>query len=199
MQRHNLVRAFAAVILGAASLVPLGAHAVLIGTLEQLSPLPTTYTFGTDFKTFSDNGLAATGDVTALVQPVDAGSANSGCEAADFAGFTAGNIALVQRGTCLFSLKANNAAAAGALGILIFDSAAGTFPGVQMAELTTIPALFLTHALGIELLQITGQLEMHMTVTRVPEPGTFLLLGIALVTLAALRIPARSLASRRRC
>ena len=45
----------------------------------------------------------------------------SGCEAADFAGFPAGNIALVQRGTCAFAVKALNAQAAGASAVIIFN------------------------------------------------------------------------------
>ncbi|MFC5822465.1 hypothetical protein [Nonomuraea insulae] len=48
------------------------------------------------------------GDVTATLQNVDLvlppgptpSTSNSGCQAADFAGFTPGNIALIQRGTC---------------------------------------------------------------------------------------------------
>ena len=51
------------------------------------------------------------GDVTAAVVAVDVALAPprviaSGCEAADFAGFPAGAIALVQRGTCPFSTSA---------------------------------------------------------------------------------------------
>ena len=48
-------------------------------------------------------------------------TSTSGCEASDFAGFPAGNIALLQRGTCTFEIKAENAAAAGAVGIVIFN------------------------------------------------------------------------------
>ena len=66
------------------------------------------------------------GDVTAAVTPVDlkfglGNTSDSGCEAEDFAGFPAGNIALLQRGVCTFELKAENAAAAGAVGIVIFN------------------------------------------------------------------------------
>ena len=43
------------------------------------------------------------------------------CEAADFAGFPAGSIALMQRGTCTFAHKVANAQAAGAAGVLIFN------------------------------------------------------------------------------
>ena len=64
--------------------------------------------------------------MTAAVTAVDiqlgiGNTSTSGCEAADFAGFPAGNIALIQRGTCTFELKAENAAAAGAVGVLFFN------------------------------------------------------------------------------
>ena len=74
--------------------------------------------------TFSPNG-----DETAPVSAVDLvvpspGAMNgntSGCEAADFAGFVPGHIALMQRGTCGFNVKAENAAAAGAVAAIVFN------------------------------------------------------------------------------
>ena len=51
----------------------------------------------------------------------EASSSNSGCEPEDFADFVEGNIALVQRGTCDFSVKAHNAFEAGAVGVIIFN------------------------------------------------------------------------------
>ncbi len=51
----------------------------------------------------------------------------SGCEAADFTGFPAGNIALIQRGFCDFSVKVVNAQAAGASGAIVFNQ--GNDPG----------------------------------------------------------------------
>ena len=51
----------------------------------------------------------------------EASTSNSGCEPEDFDGFVAGNIALVQRGTCDFSVKAHNAFAADAAGVIIFN------------------------------------------------------------------------------
>ena len=73
------------------------------------------------------------GDVTAAVVPVDVNLAGdrantSGCEAADFAGFPVGSIALVQRGTCAFAVKAINAEAAGAAGVIIFNQGDTTAP-----------------------------------------------------------------------
>ena len=90
--------------------------------LEQTAPTPTDYETGT----FDYSG---SGDVTAPLQAVDvefppagaAGTTDSGCEASDFAGFTAGNIALIQRGTCNFEVKADNAQAAGASAVIIFN------------------------------------------------------------------------------
>jgi Zn-dependent M28 family amino/carboxypeptidase len=95
-------------------------------TLQQVSPDSVTYVDGVDFSsmTYSPNG-----DTTAPVTAVDltlppsavANSSTSGCEASDFAGFPAGNIALVQRGTCTFAQKGQNAAAAGATGVVLFN------------------------------------------------------------------------------
>ena len=89
--------------------------------LEQISPDAKTYETGT-------YQYSGSGDVTAPVQGVDlvlpptpAPSSTSGCEASDFAGFTAGNIALIQRGTCAFGVKAENAEQAGASAVIIFN------------------------------------------------------------------------------
>jgi Zn-dependent M28 family amino/carboxypeptidase len=93
--------------------------------LEQTAPNATEYVDGVDFATMSYSG---SGDVTVQVVAVDLvvpspapNTSTSGCEAADFAGFPAGAIALMQRGTCTFRLKAENAKAAGASGAIIFN------------------------------------------------------------------------------
>ena len=88
-------------------------------TLQQLTPVNAQYPTGP----FTGSGA---GDVTASVTPVDlqlgiGNTSTSGCQAADFAGFPAGNIALIQRGTCPFADKALNAEAAGAGGVIIFN------------------------------------------------------------------------------
>jgi Zn-dependent M28 family amino/carboxypeptidase len=93
---------------------------------DQVSPDPTVYVPNVDFITADYSG---TGDVTAPLQAVDlvlppgaeASTSTSGCEPEDFVDFVEGNIALVQRGTCDFSVKAENAFAAGAVGVIIFN------------------------------------------------------------------------------
>ena len=115
---------------------------------------------GVDFAsmTFSPNG-DATAPVTAVdtVEPTGAGNVStSGCESADFAGFPAGTIALVQRGTCSFGVKASNAAAAGAVGTIVYNEGQpgrtgiinGTLGGPQSYAGGVVGA---TYAVGQEL------------------------------------------------
>jgi Zn-dependent M28 family amino/carboxypeptidase len=127
---------------------------------QQTEPAQATYVDGVDFASMTYSG---SGDVTAAVTAVDLvvpapGAANgntSGCESADFAGFSAGTIALVQRGTCPFRQKADNAEAAGASAVIVFNegqagrtaAVAGTLssPGV------TIPVVGTTFAIGDDL------------------------------------------------
>jgi hypothetical protein len=103
------------------------------------------------------------GDVTGSVIPVDINltgnrANSSGCEAADFAGldFSGSNdIALLQRGTCSFSIKAQNAQNAGAEAVVLFnqgDPSAGDRFGPlnpTLAPLTLdIPVVGTTFAAG---------------------------------------------------
>jgi Zn-dependent M28 family amino/carboxypeptidase len=114
-------------------------------TLDQISPTPTAYVNGNDFRIMSYSGSGA---VTApLAQPT--GNRN-GCDPADFAGFAAGSIALVERGVCTFRIKTTNAAAAGASAILIYNNIPGVVNGTlgEAGGLSAIPSLGLTQALG---------------------------------------------------
>ena len=134
--------------------------------LEQITPNPTTYVEDTDFGILDQTDP---GDVTAAVTPVDiqlglGNTATSGCEPEDFAGFPVGNIALLQRGECTFELKVENAAAAGAVGALLFnqgnldDPSRLDIPPVTLGDSNTsgIPALGLTYELGAELSALPG-------------------------------------------
>jgi Zn-dependent M28 family amino/carboxypeptidase len=126
---------------------------------EKTAPDPVTYLAGEDFATMT---FSATGNVTAPVQAVDLAPANapetstSGCETADFDGFTGGNIALIQRGTCEFGLKARNATAAGAVGVVIFNQGngedrSGLLEGTLGEGGFTVPVIGTTYAIGQEL------------------------------------------------
>ena len=134
--------------------------------LQQTAPGQVTYVEGVDFGVIDQSDP---GDVTAAVTAVDlqfglGNTSTSGCEAADFAGFPAGNIALLQRGTCTFELKAENAAAAGAVGIVIFNQGNAATPdrqGIPAVTLTAnntsgIPVLGTTYPLGVTLANTPG-------------------------------------------
>ena len=137
--------------------------------LQQTAPGSVTYIEGVDFGVIDQSDP---GDVTAAVTAVDlqlglGNTSTSGCEAADFAGFPAGNIALLQRGTCTFELKAENAAAAGAVGIVIFNQGNATTPdrqGIPAVTLTAnntsgIPVLGTTYDLGVTLANTPGSAD----------------------------------------
>ncbi|WP_332662449.1 M28 family peptidase [Aeromicrobium sp.] len=92
-------------------------------TLTQLTP--TEREVETHTMDYSGSGdvtgpVIPTNDV--MIPPADEPSSTSGCEASDFAAAPAEPaIALVQRGTCTFEAKANNAAAAGYDAVIMFN------------------------------------------------------------------------------
>jgi Zn-dependent M28 family amino/carboxypeptidase len=148
---------------------------------EQTAPTPTTYVADTDYAPMSYSG---SGDVTAPVQAVDINLAGdrastSGCEAEDFAGFTAGNIALLQRGTCPFRVKVDNAAAAGAAAAIVFnqgnedpgDDRFGLLFGTLDPPEAAIPAIGTPFELGASLASTAG-LEVRVAVDATLETTT---------------------------
>jgi Zn-dependent M28 family amino/carboxypeptidase len=148
--------------------------------MTRTAPTPRTYVAGTDFATMDFSGSAPDG-VSAPVQAVDvvlppAAEANgntSGCEPEDFTGFAAGNIALMQRGTCGFGVKARNAQAAGAAGAIIFnegtpgaDDRIGLIEGTLGAEeFADIPVVGASFEVGDELAGLSGAVVTLRTET----------------------------------
>lgn len=132
---------------------------------------PRTYQPPTEDNTppaeFQTMSYSDSGDVTATLQNVTLSEtgdedATSGCETADFTGFTSGNVALMQRGTCPFAQKVANAEAAGAVGAVIFnrdgttDVVAGTLgetaqDGEPSPPDIGIPAIGTSNPIGEEL------------------------------------------------
>ncbi|MEU7003071.1 M28 family metallopeptidase [Nonomuraea sp. NPDC046570] len=147
--------------------------------LERTAPSPKTYATPADFVTVASSG---SGDVTKPITVVDpvlpptpAPSSTAGCEASDFAGFPAGNIALIQRGTCPFVQKANNAKAAGAGGVIFFNEGQ---PGRTDPYVFDIgewrygfPVVFTSFAVGNELASAPGTV-VHLKTTTKVEVGT---------------------------
>ena len=138
--------------------------------LEQTSPTPTTYVNGVDFRIMSYSG---SDDVTApLALPTGDGR---GCNSSDFVGFPAGAIALVVRGACTFRIKTDNATAAGASAILVYNNIPGVLNGTLGATgLSSIPSLGLTQALGQALVAAisSGPVVMHVRTDTDSRPLT---------------------------
>jgi Zn-dependent M28 family amino/carboxypeptidase len=139
--------------------------------LIRVSPNPTAFVDEVDFlRNNFDSGSpegTATGPLVpvGVVYPSEAlppNSNTSGCESADFAGFPAGAIALVQRGTCGFAVKVLNAQAAGAAGVIVMNEGqpgrTGLVGMIGDATGLTIPAVFATTETGANLLSVPNSI-----------------------------------------
>lgn len=96
--------------------------------LSQTAPESMTYTYVIDFTILTYSG---SGDVTAKVD----GGVGDGCSSSQFSDFTSGSIAVIARGQCDFSVKAQNAVSAGAVGVIIYNYVnEGIFSGTLGSE-----------------------------------------------------------------
>ncbi len=127
-------------------------------SMSELSPIAYDYTLVTDW-----NPGRSLGSATADLQPAGGivipspGGTHSGCDPSDFTNFVAGRIALIQRGTCTFSQKIQNAQDAGASGVIIFNEGntpgrSGVFSG-SLSSVPPIPVAFTSFAIGNDLYQ----------------------------------------------
>ncbi|WP_329383595.1 M28 family metallopeptidase [Streptomyces sp. NBC_01351] len=114
------------------------------------------------------------GGVTAQVAaaPVDADGTN-GCEPGDFAaGAFTGKIALVKRGGCTFAVKQTNAAAAGAVGAVIYNNTDGALNGtLGDPNVAKIPTGGVTKAEGEKLAAevAAGPVEVTLDIRELRE------------------------------
>lgn len=132
-------------------------------SLQQTAPIAATYETGS----FTGTGFgSAAGPVTPVDINLAGNRANtSGCEAADFAGFPVGSIALIQRGSCNFSVKALNAQAAGAIAVIIFNQGdtpqrVGPVSGTLAPATLAIPIVGTSFEAGTALAQPGSQASL---------------------------------------
>ncbi len=127
-------------------------------SLSQVSPTPTDYPTAT--LEYSGGGevtgrIVPTTDVQ-IPPPAQPGS-TSGCEASDFtpASATEPEVALIQRGTCTFAVKAANAVAAGYDGVVFFNEGqpgrTDLLANVTLGDPVDIPVVGVSFANGAAL------------------------------------------------
>ena len=128
---------------------------------NEVSPNAHDYVLSSEWNPGQSTGTASNAQVQAvggiIIPPTDTPSSSSGCTSADFSGFVPGRIALIQRGTCNFGVKVQNAQAAHASGVIIFNEGnpgrTAVFAGsLQDANDTpiipTIPVAFTSFDIG---------------------------------------------------
>ena len=131
------------------------------------------YTLGVDYfpMDFSGGGSVIEQPVTAVDINLGGDRAStSGCEASDFGTFPAGNIALLQRGTCAFAVKADNAIAAEASAVIVFnqgnvvpgDDRLSLFGGTLDPPVRTVPVVSASFDQGAAWANTPG-LELSIT------------------------------------
>jgi Zn-dependent M28 family amino/carboxypeptidase len=137
---------------------------------------PSTLQLGAEFYVEDTDYVVAqfsgAGNVTGPIVPIDytgppaeAGASTSGCEPEDFPANPAPNsIALVQRGTCVFVQKIENADDAGYAAVLIANDGVASGPDprivpfqISAPKFTPIPAAMTSSTVGLELLAAAGQ------------------------------------------
>jgi hypothetical protein len=155
-------------------------------SFQEISPTPHTYGFNTEWGPGASVGTATAAIRPAggiVLPPTQTSSSTSGCTAADFTGFGSGRIALIQRGGCNFGVKVQNAQAAGASGVIIFNEGNPGRTGLLIGSLVdaagnpivpTIPVAFTTFDAGQALYnqyQLAVQLGSPLPVTSISING----------------------------
>jgi len=108
---------------------------------------------GINYTFVSGTGPALSSDITApVVYSGDVDGANiEGCNAFATGSFSS-SIALIQRGTCTFADKVDNASAAGAKAVVVFDNVIEPqLINMGGQEANTIPSVFISNAAGLSI------------------------------------------------
>jgi Peptidase family M28/PA domain len=160
-------------------------------SFSEVSPTSHVYTVSEEWNPGQSLGTA-TADLKPaggiIIPPTATPSSSSGCTAGDFSGFVPGRIALIQRGSCNFGVKVQNAQAAGATGVIIFNEGNPGRTSVLSGSLVdaagnpivpTIPVAFTSFAIGVDLLTQYQQAVqagsalpvMHFNIEAVVKPN----------------------------
>jgi hypothetical protein len=159
-----------------------------IPAFSQTAPTPQDYVLNKDWGPGQSTGSVTGGIVQPaggiVLPPTQTSTSASGCSASDFSGFTAGRVALIQRGTCNFGVKVQNAQAAGAAGVIIFNEGNPGRTGLVIGGLVdaagnpiipTIPVAFTTFDVGLDLYDQAQQSPppaVSLSIPAIVKPNT---------------------------
>ena len=125
-----------------------------VPSMKVTTPAPTGSGFY-DYNTASFGAAVVNGQAFGQLATVPSDPVNgAGCLPFDAATTTAvhGKVAIIDRGTCGFAVKAKNAQNAGAFGVIIANNAAGAAPGLGGTDATVvIPTVSVSQADGATL------------------------------------------------
>jgi Peptidase family M28/PA domain len=157
-------------------------------TLSEVSPVAHDYALSDEWNPGQSTGTATNAALQPaggiIIPPTPTPSSSSGCTMADFSGFVAGRIALIQRGSCFFGVKVLNAQAAGAAGVIIFNEGNPGRTGVLAGSLVdangnpiipTIPVAFTSFDIGLDLFNQYQQGTppvMSLSIPAIVKPNT---------------------------
>ena len=118
--------------------------------------------------------VGATANVVLAVDAVD--PANDGCQAFTNSGPVSGAIALVDRGSCDFTVKVKNAQTAGAIGVLVANNVASGLPPMGGSDPTiTIPSVGISQADGALIVSELPGVNATIRLDPIVRQGTDLL------------------------
>jgi len=121
---------------------------------------PKTLTLTPSAAQFGSQEYNITGDVVVARH----GTATDGCSTAAFTTDIAGKIALMDRGTCAFTIKAKNAQNAGAIGVILANNTSGGITPVGEDASITVPvvAVLQTNGAAIKKALEAGPVNVRM-------------------------------------
>ncbi|MEW6161572.1 MAG: PA domain-containing protein, partial [Verrucomicrobiota bacterium] len=147
-----------------------------IGAVEVVSPATIAGRIGAISAGSDGGGIARPMPTTPITAELVYVAPNEGCTPFTNADAVRGKIALIDRGTCAFSQKIQNAEAAGALAVIIVNSrdashADGIWPFIMGGTAVNLPAVMITKPDGDKL---KAALTQTITVTLGEDPTPYL-------------------------
>lgn len=134
-----------------------GDDVIAVASFDNTGLLSPSFTISPDNRAMAYNPASgspappAVGTVAALARTGTSASTADGCSALP-ANSLAGKVALVRRGTCSFYIKASNAEAAGATGVVLYNNVAGGLNAtVAGSPAITVPVVGISAADGVEI------------------------------------------------